>query len=190
DYSITTSRTILHLNSLITQVHHEAVAVNMPENDTTLVSTLSAFSLFVEGLVDRWRGRGMTVKSGIPMRMTTVLPVGSSMGALALWLRSATGQKAGMGTPLSSSRELPLSVLAPWLPGVLVSAVPLLDTLQHVIPLALEKEHGRSPYPITPSLALQPSENKPAISQPYIDHSETCTLEKKGAGAEGGREIK
>lgn len=54
------------------------------------------------------------------MRMTTVLPVGSSMGALALLLRSALGRKAGTpwgtGTPLSSSRELLLSVLAPWLP--------------------------------------------------------------------------
>lgn len=55
-------------------------------------------------------------RSGIPMRITTVLPVGSSMGAPALWC-SATGQKActpaGEGTPLSSSWELPLSVLAP-----------------------------------------------------------------------------
>lgn len=54
------------------------------------------------------------------MRMTTVLPVGSSMGALALLLRSALGRKAGTpwgtGMPLSSSRELLLSVLAPWLP--------------------------------------------------------------------------
>lgn len=50
------------------------------------------------------------------MRITTVLPVGSSMGAPALWC-SATGRKAwtpaGEGTPLSSSWELPLSVLAP-----------------------------------------------------------------------------
>lgn len=55
-------------------------------------------------------------RSGIPMRITTVLPVGSSMGAPALWC-SATGRKAwtpaGEGTPLSSSWELPLSVLAP-----------------------------------------------------------------------------
>lgn len=49
------------------------------------------------------------------MRMTTVLPVGSSMGARALEPRSAPGRKAR--TPLSSSsRELPLSVLPHWLP--------------------------------------------------------------------------
>lgn len=56
------------------------------------------------------------------MRITTVLPVGSSMGAPALWC-SAMGRKActpaGEGTPLSSSWELPLSVLAP---GLLLAA--------------------------------------------------------------------
>lgn len=66
------------------------------------------------------RGTALTVccRSGIPMRTTTVLPVGSSMGPAAAAPPPLPRRQAWLPPlPLSSSRQLPLSAPAPRLPS-------------------------------------------------------------------------